>query len=210
MCLPGARYESGSRAGKQTREITVRNKVLLPVATALAGVNTALLLRRLRNELTETGQLSPRGVAWMYGTYAAHGALTAGTLIRRNGHLPLPGAASAVAGGMLTAAGTGLTVAGMSRFGSPRQISGTDTGELVVSGAYRVSRNPQYTGYVLALTGLALARRSTQAAMLAAGAAGIFHWWVPVEERHLENEFGPAYRDYRERVPRWLGRPAQR
>ena len=92
-------------------------------------------------------------------------------------------------------------------FAGPGQVSGTKSGPLVTGGVYRWSRNPQYAGYVAALTGLALARRSGAGLFLAAAAGASYAAWVPVEEEHLGHELGPAYEAYLSRTPRWLGRP---
>lgn len=173
---------------------------------AATGAAIAALLARMRHELTTSGRLSATTVRWMYATYAVHAAATAVALARPRAKCPVPKTVT-VAGGAMATAGAGLTVAGMSRFQGPAQLSALRRGELVVSGIYRVSRNPQYAGYVLLLAGLALARGSAAAGVLAGGAAAAFRWWVPVEEAHLEREFGDAYRDYRHRTARWLGRP---
>ncbi len=87
----------------------------------------------------------------------------------------------------------------MSQFGSVKQIASAELGQLVDSGVYRVSRNPQYAGYVLLLTGVAAA--------LSAGAAAGFRWWISVEERYLRHTLGEPYRAYQRRTHRWLGLP---
>lgn len=170
-------------------------------AAALAG-----LLVRMRRELAVQGRLSAATVGWMYATYTAHAAATTVALARPRGTHRVPKTVIA-AGSAMAVAGAGLTVTGMSRFQGPAQVSALRRGELVISGIYRVSRNPQYAGYVLLLAGLALARGSAAAGVLAGSAAAAFRWWVPVEEAHLEREFGDAYRGYRDRTARWLGRP---
>lgn len=141
---------------------------------------------------------------WMYVTYSAHAFATGAALARRSGSMPLPRSVSLL-GAVAASAGAGLTLAGMSPFAGPKQINGTQAGSMVASGAYRRSRNPQYTGYVLLLGGLALARRSSAALILAAGMATVFRRWVAVEESHLEETFGDAYHAYSARTPRWLG-----
>ncbi|HEV2061963.1 MAG TPA: methyltransferase, partial [Solirubrobacteraceae bacterium] len=92
-------------------------------------------------------------------------------------------------------------------FASLRHLYGLDRGGLITDGVFRFSRNPQYTGIGLALTGAALAARSGLA-LAVAGAywAGIRAWLV-VEEAHLEEAFGARYTRYREHVARFLGRP---
>ncbi|MGH3902851.1 MAG: methyltransferase family protein [Pseudonocardiaceae bacterium] len=177
------------------------------VAAGLAiGLSAAALLHQMRAELITTGRLSKPTVRWMYAAYGTHAAATAAALVARAGPLRVPRLAVWLGGG-LTATGTALVVAGMRRFAGPGQVSGTDPGPLITGGVYRFSRNPQYTGYVLALGGLALARRSGGGAAAAAAVGIVYRWWIPVEERHLKRQFGTDYRTYLNRTSRWLGRP---
>jgi len=82
--------------------------------------------------------------------------------------------------------------AGMRQFAGPGQVSGTNPGGLVTTGIYRISRNPQYIGYLLALSGLTLARRSKDAAALTLAVAAVYRWWIPIEERHWSNTSVPG------------------
>ncbi len=146
-------------------------------------------------------------MAWMYATYAAHGALDVSALVRGGPSIPLPRRTSAVLGGGVAVGGAALTVAGVGRFDDAGQVSGTRTGSFVTRGVYRWTRNPQYAGYVLVLAGAALARRSVPGLALAGAAAAVFASWVPVEERHLRRALGDEYLAYKAGTPRWLGRP---
>lgn len=142
----------------------------------------------------------------MYVGYAAHGLAV--TVAARRRTVPLTGGPAVTAAGLPSMmVGPALTVAGMSRFAGPGQVTGTAAGGLITGGVYRFSRNPQYTGYVLALTGLGLARRSGGVLALAAATAAVYAWWVPVEETALRSTFGEPYELYRRRTARWLGPP---
>ena len=99
-----------------------------------------------------------------------------------------------------------LCVAGMRRFDGLGQVSATSDGPLVTGGVYRVSRNPQYTGYLLLLVGAATARRSGSALALTLGLGAAYRAWIPTEERHLQQTFGIVYDRYRRRAPP-LARP---
>ncbi len=173
-------------------------------ASSLAGA--PWLLRRMAREFDARGVLSSATTTWMYATYLAHAALYAKVVLRPRRRLPLPASIARPAGVGAAALGTSLCVAGMNRFSGARQVSGTTTGPFVTTGVYRWTRNPQYVGYVGALAGAALARRSTAGLALSAAVAGVFAWWVPVEERHLRREHGVDYQGYLARTPRWLGR----
>lgn len=169
------------------------------------------LLRRMAREFDERGGLRPATTGWMYATYAAHASLYAVALAQGGRTTPRGHGLARAAGGVLAGTGAGACVAGMARFSGAAQVSGTRSGPFVTSGVYRFTRNPQYTGYIMLLAGGALARRSPLGLALAAGAAGLFRWWVPVEERHLLRSHGRAYRDYLASAPRWVGyapRPA--
>jgi protein-S-isoprenylcysteine O-methyltransferase Ste14 len=174
---------------------------------AAGAASTVALLRRMRRDFEVDGQLSAPTVSWMYSTYAGHAGATAACLLGRRPRRRSARARMATVGGyVLASAGAGMCVAGIRRFSGPAQVSGMTDDQLTVTGVYRLTRNPQYLGYIAALAGLACARQSLPAATLAAGAALAFAWWVPVEERHLAPTFGDSYRRYLARTPRWLGR----
>lgn len=144
----------------------------------------------------------------MWLAYGAHAACTAEALRRRAFTLPLP-PASAAAGAWVSSAGIALCLAGMRRFSGAGELTGTRAEDLITSGIYRYSRNPQYLGYVLALTGASIARRSGLGMILATVLAAVYRQWVPMEEEHLDRVLGSRYQDYRRHAPRWLGRPSQ-
>lgn len=77
--------------------------------------------------------------------------------------------------------------------------------QLVISGVYRITRNPMYLGLLLGLAALAL---YFAAPLALAGpvvfAAYIHRFQIKPEERALEAKFGSAYIDYKQRVRRWL------
>ena len=113
-----------------------------------------------------------------------------------------------VAGYTVAAAGTALAGAGMTSFTSPQQLNGGATGDLITGGIYRYSRHPQYTGFVAAAAGLAAARGSPRAALLAIELAVVRRAWVAGGEKHLQRQFGTAYQRLCSQVPRWIGIPA--
>ncbi len=76
----------------------------------------------------------------------------------------------------------------------------------VVRGPYRWTRNPMYLGMLALGIGAGLVTDS----LWWLPATAIFwswldRWVVPREECYLERRFGDTYRDYRQRVPRWIG-----
>ena len=79
---------------------------------------------------------------------------------------------------------------------------------LVTTGPFAWSRNPIYLGNTIVLLGAAGAFANPWF-LLAAPAAAIAVTRLAIvrEEAHLAGLFGPAWRAYCLRTPRWLGRP---
>jgi protein-S-isoprenylcysteine O-methyltransferase Ste14 len=76
---------------------------------------------------------------------------------------------------------------------------------LVTDGPFAWRRNPIYLGHVLILLGLAQLTYNVWFAILApVYALAVFWLAVLPEERHLEERFGDAYRDYAARTRRWF------
>jgi protein-S-isoprenylcysteine O-methyltransferase Ste14 len=77
---------------------------------------------------------------------------------------------------------------------------------LVVSGPYRLSRNPMYVAVLLVLIGWAVGFWSGTLAVYAAAFVVIFHLRVILaEEPFLADIHGEAWHTYKGRVPRWFG-----
>jgi protein-S-isoprenylcysteine O-methyltransferase Ste14 len=83
--------------------------------------------------------------------------------------------------------------------------------KLVVSGLFRIVRNPMYVGVVTAIMGIAIAMRSWETALYGLVVAIAFHLRVLFyEEPRLTREFGDEFKAYCERVPRWIPRVTPR
>jgi protein-S-isoprenylcysteine O-methyltransferase Ste14 len=72
-------------------------------------------------------------------------------------------------------------------------------------GLYRFSRHPMYLGMAVLLLGIALLLRSITPFLV----LPIFAWlvtrnFIKPEEKAMEETFGDAYREYKQRVRRWL------
>jgi protein-S-isoprenylcysteine O-methyltransferase Ste14 len=167
-------------------------------------------LRRVERDYEEQEQLSSRTSAAGWVLYLVHAALTVSAARRRQRPLPVGKTLSVMPGGASALFGSYLFAAGVREFRSFEQMSGVEQGELVTSGPYRYSRNPQVAGWGLVLLGAAIAGRSAMALVLVAAFFLIHRLHAPIEERHLERTFGEEYRRYRMKVPRFLSLPRQR
>lgn len=82
-----------------------------------------------------------------------------------------------------------------------------DKSYLLTRGAYSFSRNPMYLSELTLLFGWVLLYGSvTVFIAFLVWSAWFSFVQVPREERTIEARFGEAYREYKSRVPRWLGK----
>jgi protein-S-isoprenylcysteine O-methyltransferase Ste14 len=76
---------------------------------------------------------------------------------------------------------------------------------LITTGAFRITRNPMYLGYVLILVGVALIVRSlTPYAVIPVFAVLTDRVFIRVEEQMLGKQFGQAWLEYVQKVRRWV------
>jgi protein-S-isoprenylcysteine O-methyltransferase Ste14 len=76
---------------------------------------------------------------------------------------------------------------------------------LVVRGLYRYTRNPMYVGVLTVILGWAVLFQAAAVGFYGLIVGSCFHLFIVLyEERHLQQEFGGDYEDYRSRVSRWL------
>lgn len=86
-------------------------------------------------------------------------------------------------------------------------IGGRKNAELLSDGPYSLCRNPLYVGSILAAFGIGLQTEMLTFAILCGIVCWmIFHVVVKREEQYLLVEFGAPYREYLEKVPRFLPR----
>jgi protein-S-isoprenylcysteine O-methyltransferase Ste14 len=79
------------------------------------------------------------------------------------------------------------------------------TSSLVLSGIYKLSRNPMYLGFLLVLVGWAVFLSNALAFVFVP--AFIFYmnqFQIEPEEKALAGKFGQEFADYKSRVRRWL------
>lgn len=105
-------------------------------------------------------------------------------------------------GGVLIGPGAYLALGGALRLGIDRSTG--HEGELLESGPYRFSRNPQYVGSILSFLGLALFCNSAPGLATTALSSVWFLLLPFAEEPWLREKLGAPYEAYAARVPRYL------
>ena len=122
----------------------------------------------------------------------------------RVGQAP-PSALLLTAGVAVTVAGELIRLWGVHHIGAISRTRSDRLGPLVATGPFALIRNPLYVGNILIWVGFALAARLVWLAPLIVLLLGAeYHLIVRWEESLLVSRLGDAYRDYAERVPRWL------
>jgi protein-S-isoprenylcysteine O-methyltransferase Ste14 len=106
-------------------------------------------------------------------------------------------------------AGVSTALAGVAAFRRARTtvnpLRPERASSLVVSGIYRITRNPMYVGLLLVLVAWALFLSNALAViMLPAFILYMTHFQIRPEEAALTSAFGPAFTTYKSRVRRWL------
>jgi protein-S-isoprenylcysteine O-methyltransferase Ste14 len=125
--------------------------------------------------------------------------------------LPAPWNLAALLGGVLLVT-VGLlllvwTTMMFDRIGDGTLAPWDPTRRLVVHGVYRRVRNPMITGVFAILLGEAVLLMSLAILLWFMVFVCLNAVYIPlVEERHLEQRFGDAYRAYKRYVPRWIPR----
>jgi len=114
-----------------------------------------------------------------------------------------PAAISAVLLGILVSA------AGVVEFRRARTtvnpLTPNAASSLVAGGIYRLTRNPMYLGFALALLGWGVfLSNPLSLAMLFVFVGYMNRFQIAPEERALESLFGDAFKAYRSKVRRWL------
>ena len=83
-------------------------------------------------------------------------------------------------------------------------FAATPLDEPIVSGVYRISRNPLYLFSALMLLGIGIAGASWLMIVLVILYAVVNHFTVLAEERFCSKKYGEPYRAYMRTVPRYL------
>lgn len=172
------------------------------IATLGQGLWTLRRGDRERKAIGRRSTLTAAGVWVFYLLYTVEAALLAMFGVSPMG---VSHSVAWTAGGAVFVLGVALCAWGMANMRFFDCISGTESRRLITAGAYRFSRNPQNTGWGLALAGLALAGASWASMIMAVLFWVFFVWYARREERHLRRVFGESYEQYCQTTARFLG-----
>lgn len=105
---------------------------------------------------------------------------------------------------LLVLAGVVIFSIGIAQFGSFSRMSGQQTNQLITSGIYQRSRNPQNVGWYLALTGIAVMNLSSIALGFTLLFILMLHIYIiRVEEPFLRQMYGKVFINYENQTSRY-------
>ena len=109
------------------------------------------------------------------------------------------------AGVPIVMAGELIRMWGVHHIGSVSRTRSERLGPLIDHGPFAMVRNPLYIGNILLWLGFAVSARLPWLAPIVFALLALeYHAIVRWEERLLESRMGESYREYLQRVPRWL------
>jgi len=165
-----------------------------------------LCLWWLQREYKQHGKLTWFGSILHVVMYGFHG-MFCGMLAWGAGSALPPMSGFAWLGMPLMVIGAGITFYAMDLFQKFSRWLGSDIPGLQTNGLYRYSRNPQFVGYGLLILGFFIAWWNSLSWLAILSYAALVYAVTLVEEEHLIRTYGESYRDYCQRVPRYLGLP---
>lgn len=112
-----------------------------------------------------------------------------------------------VLGHLLVVVGACVAILSQRHMGVSWRIGAAEgeLGPIVNSGPFAISRNPVFVGQALLFVGLFIVLPSLIQAALTLALLIAIVLQVRIEERVLSQTLGEPYRDYKQRVRRWLG-----
>lgn len=176
---------------------------IIMVANGLLAIPFGLLAN---HSFSTRGRLSSTLAVWSGIAMHGHALMTFAVAWLDRGSLYAPQWLSVLPGCAAIALGAYVIWLGRKAYGDQARVYGLKEDELVISGIYRRSRNPQYFGYGLMFLGAAMASGSGLSFVFVCVFAAMVHAGITlVEEPHLERVFGSSYVEYRNQVRRYFG-----
>ncbi|NOY75746.1 MAG: DUF1295 domain-containing protein [Kiritimatiellaeota bacterium] len=122
--------------------------------------------------------------------------------------IPINNTFALIGGLIIFIIGLILLLMGMIEFRFLHRSTGQDVSNLIISGIYLWSRNPQFVGWVLMLLGISIAGQSGFALFLTVMFMIILHLYtILLEEPYLERLYEEEYCQYKSNSPRYIGIP---
>lgn len=147
--------------------------------------------------------LSMYFLAWAFGINVPSGILWGHTLEGVIGYWGM------YIGFALNLAGAALIILGWREIHSRYWAVEEGQGELVTDGVYSFSRHPQYAGFILMTFGLLVHWATLPLLIMWPLLVIQYIRLARKEEAEMEEEFGDAFREYRERVPMFIPSPSR-
>lgn len=172
----------------------------------IVAARDAKTTQRVESAASRAGHIIPLMIAaWLLWSRHLPANFLGGTIVT-------PGAGLYFTGAAIVAYGLGFAIWARRYLG--RNWSGVVTvkqdHELIRGGPYRFVRHPIYTGLLAAFVGSAVARAEWRGAV--AVVIAWFSLWrkLQLEERWMIEQFGDAYRRFRDEVPALIPNPFRR
>ncbi len=186
----------------------MRGVILVAVGAASLAIGGFIALKRAASERARSGEVTVPTVIAAFVAYLGPSVCALLASWWSAWPLPFPRGLAFSLGGALLVSGLAGYSAARREFHLLRRAWGMRTDQLITTGPYAYSRNPQLIGWALVLLGTAVAGRSSAALALTA-----IYWMgcvftIRAEEQALERVFGNEYRRHRAAVPRYIGLPA--
>lgn len=165
---------------------------------------TPLIIWKLYQDYHTFGKLSWVGGLLHVLLFTVHGVFMAICLWGGWNYRPFTWNFISYLGLFIASGGFMLTIAAMNFFRTMRKHIGTHPGNLDTTGLYAWSRNPQLIGYGVFLGGLSLIWYNQWIWAGLAAYALVAYAEAIIEEEHLIRLYGKEYKDYIQKVPRFL------
>ena len=182
--------------------MTVTGLLLVYIGlNAMAAIPFCLLARRdFERQGRWSAPVAVMSGVLMHGHFLAHLALSWSD----RGSLVTPGMISTGSGIALFLCGGWIIAQGRKAYGDTARVYGLKEDQLISSGIYLRTRNPQYVGYALMFLGSAMASGSSWAFGSAALFAAFIHVFITrIEEPQMHRVFGDEFYAYSQRVGRY-------
>ncbi len=180
--------------------------IWLYFSSVVLGLIVVWAILNVRADYTSRKTLTSYSVVIVWAAYLLHAGILIWAAVLQAWQMPVQPELAYPLGIVLTITGIAIPAAAIWNFRSIKRMSGLQIDEIITSGIYAWSRNPQNLGWGLALLGIAVMGRSGFALFLLALFAFSIHGYIVLlEEPYLKDVYGDVYQSYRSKTSRYLG-----